>query len=83
MTLVRVIAAVPGLETVTMLAAEVVDTVWLPNPSEVGLNVMPAVPVPVPVTFTICGEPGALSVKQMQVARLPATAGVNVTNTVH
>lgn len=39
--------------------------------------------VPVPVSETLCGDPGALSVMLTLAARFPVAVGVNVTLIVH
>ncbi len=61
-TVTPVSAAVPLLVSVTVLAALVVASVWLPNASLVALNVAAgAAAIPVPDKAMLCGDPEALS----------------------
>ncbi len=74
-------AAVPGLLSVTVCAAEVVLTPWLPKANEPGLRFTCGA-VPVPVSATVCGEPVTLSATDNVALKLAADAGVNVTEMV-
>jgi hypothetical protein len=75
--LLKINGKFPLFDTVTVCAALVVPTAWLPNVSEVG-----AIPIatatPVPVSVTVCGLPVALSVNVIVPVRAPAAVGVNV-----
>src|SRR5208337_4892476 len=79
---VIVSAALPVLLRVTGCDPLVVPRFWLPNvrlPGETPAT--GAVATPVPVKFTVCGLPLALSVKFSEALRLPVADGVNVTLT--
>ena len=80
--LVKVRVALPLLVTVTVWAGALVPSNWLPKvrmPAE-----RPTPPErPVPVRFTVCGLPAALSVNTTEAVRVPAALGVNVTLRVH
>ena len=70
--------AAPELVSVTVCAALVVFTVWLANIKLAGDKFTPGA-VPVPVRFTVCGLPVALSVTVMVPVWLPVAVGVKVT----
>ena len=70
--------AVPGLVTVIDSAVLLVLMSWLPKLQDVGEKPICGA-VPVPVRATVCGEPEALSVTEIEALRLPAAEGVNVT----
>jgi hypothetical protein len=80
--LLKINGKFPLFDTVTVCAALVVPTAWLPNVNEVG-----AIPIatatPVPVSVTVCGLPVALSVNVIVPLRVPAAVGVNVIWNVH
>jgi hypothetical protein len=65
------------LLTVTVFAALVVDTAWLPNPRLAGLTVTGTTPLP--VKETVCGLLFALSLTVSVPVREPVVVGVNVT----
>jgi hypothetical protein len=71
-------APLPVLLRVTVCAALVVPTGWLPKPRLVGKRLTTG-PVPVPERLTVCGLPLALSVMLTEAVRLPLADGVNVT----
>lgn len=75
---------VPVLVTVTVCAALIVPTTWLPNVSD-GVDTLTVwvSAVPVPVRLTDCGLPVASSaMESVPVRGLLADVGVNVTPTV-
>jgi hypothetical protein len=74
--------APPGFDTVVEIAEEVVETSSFPKDSEVGLKLIPAVPVPIPLSGAVCGEPAALSVMVKVPTLAPMVVGVKVTFTV-
>jgi hypothetical protein len=74
--LIPVRVVVSTFLTVTVWAALVVPTVWVANVSLVGVTLTP---VPVPVSDTVCGLPGALSAIETEAVRVPAAVGRNVT----
>jgi hypothetical protein len=77
-------AAPPVLVTVTVWAAEVEPTAWLPKDRELGDAASVALPpelVPVPDRLTELVTPPALTVRVP--VRLPVAVGVNFTLTVH
>jgi len=80
--LLKISGKFPLFDTVTVCAALVVPTAWLPNVNEVG-----AIPIasatPVPLRATVCGLPVALSVNVIVPLRVPAAVGVNVIWNVH
>ena len=76
--LVRFNVAFPVFVSVTVLAALVVPTTWLPNDSEMAEKVA-AGARPVPVRATTCGLPVALSVMLTDAVRAPAAVGVKMT----
>ena len=71
-------APLPVLLRVTVCAALVVPTGWLPKPRLVGKRLTTG-PVPVPERLTVCGLPLALSVMLTEAVRLPLAVGVKVT----
>jgi len=71
-------AAFPVLLKVTLSAALVVPTFWLPNVRLVTER-LAAAAVPVPVRLTVCGFPAALSEMLTVAVRVPGAVGVNVT----
>lgn len=74
---------VPVFFTVTVLAALVVPIAWAAKVSLVGEGVTITVAaLPVPVSFTICGELVALSVTESVPVRVPVVVGLNVTDMV-
>src|SRR5580658_3902707 len=80
--LLKISANSPLFDTVTVCAALVVPTTWLPNVNDVG--VIPITPAtPVPFSVTVCGLPVALSVNVIVPVRTPAAVGVNVIWNVH
>ena len=76
--LVMLKLALPVLLRVTLCAALVVPTDRLLKVRLVGERLTTEV-VPVPVRFTVCGLPVALSVILTEAVRLPAAVGVNLT----
>ena len=75
--LLMVRAALPVLDSVTGPDALVVVTVWLPNANEAGVR--PAIgPVPLPLSPTVCGLPGALSTTERVALRVPIAVGLKV-----
>lgn len=80
----RVTVPVPVFLMVTSWAAVVVPTLVEAKVSEVGesetVKVGPAAPVP--VRATVCGDPVALSAMERLAVSVPATAGLNSTETV-
>src|SRR5271155_1789207 len=80
--LLKISGKFPLFDTVTVCAALVVPTAWLPNVNEVG-----AIPIasatPVPLRATVCGLPVALSVNVIVPLRVPAAVGVNVICNLH
>jgi len=77
-----VVEAVPLFETVMVLAALVVPTVWLVKVRLEGEKEIPGTPVPVPVKLTDCGVVAALSVMVMVPVRVFTAVGVKVTEMV-
>ena len=77
-----VVEAVPLLETVKVLTALVVLTVWLGKVRLAGEKEIPGTPVPVPVKLTDCGLVEALSVMVMVPVRVFTAVGVKVTEMV-
>ena len=73
--------AAPEFVSVTFWAALVVPTSWLPKVRLPGFRVTPAT-VPVPLSATVCGAPGALSAMLTLAVRLPAAVGAKVTEIV-
>ena len=71
-------AALPLLVRVTVCAALVVLSTWAANVRLAGARLTVG-PTPVPVRVTVCGLPGALSVRVTAPLRGPGTVGVNVT----
>jgi hypothetical protein len=65
------------LLTVTVFAALVVVTAWLPNARVVGLTLTGTTPLP--VNETVCGLLLAMSVIVKVPVRLPVVAGVKIT----
>jgi hypothetical protein len=65
----------------TIFAAEVVPTATEPKAKVVGLKVYGNSPVP--LSATVCGESGALSMMASEPVRAPAIDGVKVTVTLH
>ncbi len=84
-TLAIVTALPPVLVTVTLLAALVVPTVWVPNETVGAIVNTPGVGVivPVPDALMTWGLPTPLLVTVIVAARAPAAAGANVTLIVH
>jgi hypothetical protein len=80
--LLKISGKFPLFDTVTVCAALVVPTAWLPNVNEVG-EIPIATATPVPVNVTVCGLPVALSVNTIVPVRAPAAVGVNVMWNVH
>jgi hypothetical protein len=68
--------------SVTACAALVVPTDWGANVREEGVRVTPE-PKPVPMSFTIWGLPGALSVMTRLAERSPAAVGIKATTRPH
>ena len=81
-TLLIVSVAFPGLVTVIDSAVLLVLTTWFPKLQELGEKLICGVPVPVPVSETVCGDPPALSLMESVALRLPVAEGVNVTEMV-
>jgi hypothetical protein len=73
--------AVPLFARLTVIPALVVPTGWFPKAREVGERTAPAC-VPVPLTGTDCGEPGAVSVNTTFDDLVPIAVGLKVTFTV-
>ena len=65
----------------TVFGAEVVPTATVPNASTAGLRVSGRLPVP--VSATVCGESGALSLIASEPEMAPPMEGVKVTVAVH
>jgi hypothetical protein len=80
--LVKSKVPLPLFVRVTVWAAELVPTNWLPKVRVLRERPTPA-EVPVPVRLTVWGLPVALSVNTIEAVRAPAALGVNVTLTVH
>src|SRR5580704_18778339 len=80
--LLKINGKFPLFDTVTVCAALVVPTAWLPNVNEVG-EIPIATATPVPVSVTVCGLPVALSVNVIVPVRVPAAVGVKVMWNVH
>ena len=76
--LVRLSAAVPGFDSVTVCAALLMPTAWLANVRLVGEK-LTLDAAPVPVSATVCGLPVALSVTVIVPGWLPVAVGVKVT----
>jgi hypothetical protein len=74
--------ALPLLVMVTVWAAALVPTDWLPKVRMLAERPT-AADKPVPVKFTVWGLPVALSVNTTDAVRVPAALGVNVTLRVH
>ena len=53
----------------------VVPTGWFPKPRLLGVNWMK---VPVPVSVTVCGLPGALSLIEREALKKPLLVGLNL-----
>ena len=70
--------ALPLFVNVTLCAALVPPTGWLPNDRLLGDKLTDAT-APVPESPTVCGLPLALSVMLTEAARLPLAEGVNIT----
>src|SRR5579863_571185 len=68
-------------DKVSVIAALVVPCAWLPNCTGAGAS--PIVPVPVPLSVSACGLPGALSVTLICAVRAPVAPGVKVTLMTH
>src|SRR5947207_5198574 len=77
-TLVMARFAASVLVTVTVWAALVVPTSWLPKERPAAEKLAP---VPLPVSATLCGLLLALSAKVRLAVRVPAVAGVKATST--
>src|SRR5580704_19455497 len=79
-----VAAAVPAFFTVTTWAALVTAVTVAGKAIDVGVNVIAgaAAAAPVPVSFTVCGEPVALSAIDSEAVSAPAAVGLNSTETV-
>jgi hypothetical protein len=73
---------VPLFVSVTVCAALVVPTVWLPNVNVVGDSVTAGTPTAVPVRATVCVLDVALSVSVSVPVCVPALVGANVTEIV-
>src|SRR5438045_6388246 len=71
-------AAVPLLVTVTLLAALVEPTVWLPKAREDVLRLRVGA-TPAPVKLTVWGLPAALSVMVSVPVLVPEAEGIKVT----
>ena len=78
LTAPMVSVAVPGLVTVIDSAVLLVLMSWFPKLQDVGEKLICGA-VPVPVSATVCGEPEALSLTEMEALLLPVAEGVNVT----
>jgi hypothetical protein len=76
--LVKFRSLVPVFVTVTLWAAPVVPTTWLPKMSVAGERPT-AGATPVPERLTTCGLPGASSVMLTAPVRVPVVVGVKVT----
>jgi hypothetical protein len=72
---------VPGLDTVTVLAAEVVATSWSPKSTDAGVAVICG-SAPVPVSATVTATPAALLPIVRVAVRAPVAPGVKATLTV-
>jgi hypothetical protein len=72
----------PLLVRVTDCAGAVVPTNWLPKVMVVAESSTPGA-APVPVRFTDCGLPDALSVNTTEAVRVPSALGVKVRLSVH
>src|SRR4051794_30128285 len=75
--------AVPGLLTVSVRALLALPAVWLPKSTLLGVNLIFGTPIPLPASETLCGEPGALSVRVSVAARAPPAVGLKATLNVH
>lgn len=71
-------ATLPVLSKVKLWPPLVVPRPWLLN-TRLAVVMLAMGPVPVPIRFTVCGLPLALSVMLTVAERLPMPAGVNVT----
>lgn len=78
LTPLMVNVAVPGFVTVIDSAVLLVLRSWFPNPQELGEKLICGA-VPVPDSETVCGEPEALSLTEIEALLLPVAEGVNVT----
>src|SRR5690348_3204523 len=76
-------AALPVFVTWMDWADDVLPTFSPPKARLVGDKVRIPVGFPVPLRFTTCGLPGALSTILMEAVRMPEAAGVKVTEMVH
>lgn len=76
-------AAPPELVTVIFCGGLVVPTATPPNETAVEERVTEGAAVPVPVSWTVCGEFGASSVIVSVAVRTPVADGVNVSATMH
>ena len=74
--------AVPVLVSVTVCAALIEPTFVLGKFALFDESVTRPASTPVPLSGTLCGLPGPLSVKINEPLRVPAVVGVNVTKTV-
>jgi hypothetical protein len=79
-TPVTLSVVLPVFNSVTVCAALVVLSTWLPNERVVGDRLATA-PTPVPVSITVCGLIVALSVMVSAPDLVPGAVGVNVTLT--
>lgn len=71
-------AAVPVFLSVTTCAADEEPT-WVEVKARlVGERLTTGTPTPVPVSATVCGEPGAVSLKLRVAAKVPAAVGLKV-----
>ena len=76
-------AAVPVLVRLTVPGVHVWLTCVPGSASDLAERVSCAVDPPVPLNVTVCGLPGALSVKVSVPVTAPAAVGVKTTFTVH
>jgi hypothetical protein len=79
-TFVTLSVALPVFNSVTVCAALVVLSTWLPNERVIGER-LAAAPTPVPVSVTVCGLIVALSVMASEPVLVPVAVGVKVTLT--
>jgi hypothetical protein len=77
-TVVRLRAALPGLESVTVIGVLGVPTPLIPKLSAVVDSTAPGPVEPVPVKVTICGEFEELSVIVNVAVRVPRPVGVKI-----
>ena len=77
----KLAATVPILVTVTVCGLLLVPTMTLPKSSEGGerVKMMLPVPLPVPLSGSFCGLPGALSLTKTSPDLVPPEVGVKVT----